>query len=334
MAFSTVAGGAAEVWRTDDVAESDRVDYYQYCLTSMSVPLELRIRDVAGFGAETQSSLVGTMDFKRVRQTMRGESTHYRTVRQIRRADPEAHRLMLVLSGRNRMSQAGWDVALEPGDMAVYDTSRPWEVWRDRGTHRFVTVTLARDALPIAPERVRELCGARISGQTGVGALVSTFVSRLAADLDYYGPASTTGLSNVLLDLLAVLLGNVLDLPDSRIDGHQRRVAVFRAQSYIQQHLADTRLAPAAVAAAQHLSLRTLQKAFQEQGLTVAGYIRTARLERCCRDLADPNLQHLPVYAIGNRCGFPDAAHFSRVFRAFVGQSPHDYRESHPTQLG
>jgi AraC-like DNA-binding protein len=102
----------------------------------------------------------------------------------------------------------------------------------------------------------------------------------------------------------------------------------MEAQSYIQQHLADSRLSPATVAAAQHLSLRTLQKAFQEQGLTIAGYLRTARLDRCCRDLADPNLRHLPVYAIGNRCGFPDAAHFSRVFRTFVGQSPQDYRES------
>lgn len=335
MAFSrTVAGREAEAWRTDDVAESDRVDYYQYCLTHMSVPLELRIRDALGFSAETVSSSVGSIDFKRVRQVMHGESTHYRTARQIRRADPEAHRLMLVLSGRNRMSQNGWDVALEPGDMALYDTSRPWEVWRDRGDHRFVTVTLARDALPIAPERVRDLCGARISGQTGVGALVSTFVSRLATDLDCYSPAATTGISYALMDLLAVLIGNMLDLPEAKIEGHQRRVALIRAQSYIQQHLADARLSPATVAAAQHMSLRTLQKSFQEQGLTIAGYIRTARLERCCRDLADPSLQHLPVYAIGNRCGFPDAAHFSRVFRAFVGQSPQDYRESHPVELG
>jgi AraC-like DNA-binding protein len=330
-----MAGAEAEAWRTDDVPEGDRVDYYQSCLTQMSVPLELRFQDVVGFSAETTSWPLGIFDVKRVQQAMHdGESFHYRTARQIRRADPEAHRLMLVLSGRNRMRQAGWDVSLEPGDMALYDTSRPWEVWRDRGSHQFVTVTLARDALPIAPDRVRDLCGARISGQAGIGALVSTFVSGLAADLDSYSPANAIGLSYALGDLLAVLIGHMLDLPEAVIDGHQRRVALTQAQSYIRLHLADARLSPATVAAAQHVSLRALQKAFQEQGLTIAGYIRMARLERCCRDLADPNLRHLPVYAIGNRCGFRDAAHFSRVFRAAVGQSPQDYREAQPTQLG
>ncbi len=197
-----MAGRGGEAWCTDDVPARERFDYYQYWLTRMSVPLELRIRDVAGFSAKTTSSSLGTIDVKNVWQSMRGESVHYRTVRQIRRSDPEAHRLMVVLAGRNRMSQAGWDVALAPGDMALYDTSRPWEVWRDRGSHQFVTVTLARDALPIAPDRVRDLCGARISGQVGIGALVSTFVSRLASEVDSYSGAAATGLSHALLDLL------------------------------------------------------------------------------------------------------------------------------------
>lgn len=330
-----MAGAGAEVWRTDDVPARDRFDYYQHWLTRMAVPLELRIRNLAGFSAKTASSSLGIIDVKNVWQSMGGESVHYRTARLIRRADPEAHRLMVVLGGRNRMSQAGWDVALAPGDLALYDTSRPWQVWRDRGSHHFVTITFARDALPIAPDRVRDLCGAHISGQAGVGALVSTFVSRLARDVDRYSPASATGLSHTLLDLVAVLVTNLLDLPKAAIEtGHHRRVTLMRAQSYIQQHLADAALSPAAVAAAQHMSLRTLQKVFQEQGLTIAGYVRMARLERCRRELADPDLSHVPVYAVGVRCGFPDAAHFSRSFRTAFGQTPQDFRQSHPEHEG
>ncbi len=39
-------------------------------------------------------------------------------------------------------------------------------------------------------------------------------------------------------------------------------------------------LSPAAVAAAHHISLRSLHQLFHDEGLTVAGWIRQRRLER------------------------------------------------------
>ena len=47
--------------------------------------------------------------------------------------------------------------------------------------------------------------------------------------------------------------------------------------AFIQQHLDDPGLSPAEIAAAHHISLRLLHKLFQEQGETVAGWIRARR---------------------------------------------------------
>jgi AraC-like DNA-binding protein len=80
------------------------------------------------------------------------------------------------------------------------------------------------------------------------------------------------------------------------------------------------------IAAENHVSLRYLHKLFETQQMTVAGWIRQRRLERCRRDLRDPALSHLPVSAIAARSGLIDAAHFSRVFRAAYGISPSEYR--------
>jgi AraC-like DNA-binding protein len=100
----------------------------------------------------------------------------------------------------------------------------------------------------------------------------------------------------------------------------------MRIRAFIEQHLADPELTPAAVAAAHHISLSYLHRLFQREEVTVAAWIRRQRLERACQDLADPALRSTPVYAIGRRWGFPRAADFTRAFRAAYGVPPSDYR--------
>ena len=82
------------------------------------------------------------------------------------------------------------------------------------------------------------------------------------------------------------------------------------------------------IAAAHHISLRSLHQLFHDEGLTVAGWIRRRRLECCRRDLSDPALAARPVAAIAARWGFSSAGDFSRAFRAAHGLPPAEYRRS------
>lgn len=75
--------------------------------------------------------------------------------------------------------------------------------------------------------------------------------------------------------------------------------------------------------------MRTLHRLFAAEGESVAGLIRQRRLRRCRIDLADPAWRHQPVHRIARRWGFPDPAHFSRVFRAAHGMGPQAYRDLH-----
>ncbi|WP_433462148.1 helix-turn-helix domain-containing protein [Spirillospora sp. CA-128828] len=97
-------------------------------------------------------------------------------------------------------------------------------------------------------------------------------------------------------------------------------------QDWIEARLHDPSLCPADIAAAHHISVRQLHRVFRPTGTTVARYIRTRRLEHCRRELGDPLLGAQRIGAIANRWGLPDAAAFSRAFRAAYGQTPTAYR--------
>ncbi|HTZ22607.1 MAG TPA: helix-turn-helix domain-containing protein, partial [Streptosporangiaceae bacterium] len=99
-------------------------------------------------------------------------------------------------------------------------------------------------------------------------------------------------------------------------------------QAFIHRHLGDPGLSPAMIAAAHHMSVRSLHQLFHDEGLTVASWIRGRRLECCRRDLSDPALASRPVAAIAARWGFSSPGDFSRTFRAVHGLPPAEYRMS------
>jgi acetamidase/formamidase len=76
-----------------------------------------------------------------------------------------------------------------------------------------------------------------------------------------------------------------------------------------------------------------LQKLFEGVGDSFTHYVRERRLQRTAADLASPGQTALTVSEIAFRCGFNDAAHFSRMFRARFGMAPRDFRQQQSERL-
>jgi transcriptional regulator GlxA family with amidase domain len=91
---------------------------------------------------------------------------------------------------------------------------------------------------------------------------------------------------------------------------------------FVRAHLDDPRLSRAGIAAAHHMSARTLDRLFAGSAWSVGGLIRHERLEAVRRDLEDPSLRNRSVAALAARWCFFDSAHFSRVFRQYYGYPP------------
>lgn len=102
-------------------------------------------------------------------------------------------------------------------------------------------------------------------------------------------------------------------------------VRVRKALLAVEARLA-TRLRAADIAALVDLSPRQLdRRCVAALGRTLGGLIRDMRLQRAHRQLGQGTAS---LATIATRCGFADAAHFSRAYRTRFGRSPSEARRS------
>lgn len=246
----------------------------------------------------------------------------------VRRRDPELYQITLCLRQRMALSQARNDGLTAPGDLAVYDTSHPFEAQTFAGPDpvEAVVAHVPRAALPFPAHRLDRLLGRSLPGTHGVGAILASFLAALVRHGPELPPAELARLDSVTLDLVTAYLAEQVDLPAAVPPAGRERVLLTRIHTFIEAHLGDGGLTPRAVAEGCHISVRYLHRLFEREGTTVAAWIRSRRLDRCRRDLADPACDKQPVYAIGARWGLAGASEFNRSFRAAYGRPPGQWR--------
>jgi AraC-like DNA-binding protein len=320
---------------TEDLPVADRFAYFRDVVFQEPSPMAVHCDRPTDFSAQLDKAELGALTMVSLSTRTPGRCQIQRSAELIRRSDPEAYRLVLKLGGHSVLDHNDHQVSLGPGDLVLYDTSRPAQGWRGSGDDQWVMVRFPRELLPLPTSAVQRLVGARFCGRTGIGALLSGFVTKAAQDIGHYRPADALRLSTTLLDLLGALLAHELEADKALPPESHRQVLLHRIQVFVQQRLGDPALSPELIAAAHHISARSLHRLFHTHGLTVVGWIRARRLDRCRRDLTDPLLHTRPVHAIAGRWGFTDAAHFSRTFKATYGLSPQAYRRSagHPIEV-
>ncbi len=251
-----------------------------------------------------------------------------RTPRMVRQSDPETFHLSLLLQGEGAASWGRQQTAYEAQDFHVNCTSMAYDILTGTEPVTTVGVEIPRSLVALPARRADRVIGSRLSGREGVGALLAQFLMRLAEDTTPYGPADAPRLGAVVADLVTALFGHVADTEPRLTPEAHRRTLLLNVKVFVRRHLGDPDLTPAAIAAAHHISRSYLHRLFQEEGLTVAAYVRDQRLRNAYRDLTapDPVLRATPIHTIGARWGFPRAAEFSRAFRTAYGVPPSELR--------
>jgi AraC-like DNA-binding protein len=259
------------------------------------------------------------------------EMESIRSPKLIRRSDPELYQVAMFEHGDYWFARPGHEARLNPGNLMICDSSRPFRARIKPVEAAMCVMTVVqfpRAMCPLGLDDISRLVGYQLSGQTGIGAVLSDHLRGLARHASDLSGADSARLATITLDLLAAWCAHELGTQEALPQQTRHRVLITRIHDHIGRHLADPDLSPATIAQAHHISVRHLHNLFQMQGLTVAGWIRHRRLERCRHDLSDPRLSNRPIHALAARWGFTDNAHFSRVFRRAYNMSPTECRAS------
>ncbi|WP_344131988.1 helix-turn-helix domain-containing protein [Luedemannella flava] len=312
---------------TAALAPPERFGFWIELLTQTAMPIEVRTAHEADFDATIHQVAVGPVELMSLRHPPLNVR---RPPRLIRRSDPDVYHVVLSQAGDQWLTQDGREVIIRPGDMTVYHSSHPLQTRTDVTLEResAVVVVIPTAVLPLPARRVRDVIATKLSGADALTAIVSCHLQALLANAGRLDPADSVRLSTVTLDLISHMIARRLDAEAALPPESRERALFARILSFMESQLHDPDLNPATVAAAHHVSPRTLHRLFQAQGLSVAGWIRARRLEHCRRDLADRALAARPIAAIAGRWGMREHS-LARAFKTAYGVSPSTYRDRH-----
>jgi AraC-like DNA-binding protein len=234
------------------------------------------------------------------------------------------HFLHLQAEGESLNRQDQREARLGPGDIAICDNSRPYEIVFEH-PGRILIFGFPDDLLRRYIQYPQSIAAKGLSGNRGIGGLLSDFLSDVwrhcQDDREF---EISAGVTDAILGLLASayrqLLGSSIDHSSL---GAAHRVRVIQ---YIEEHLGDSNLTPTRIAETFRITTRYLHHLFSEEDETVARYILRRRLEECARALTSQSQRKRTITSIAFDYGFSSATHFGRAFRSRYDLTPREYR--------
>ncbi|MFE2168064.1 helix-turn-helix domain-containing protein [Streptomyces sp. NPDC059447] len=213
---------------------------------------------------------------------------------------------------------------LEPNDLVFCDPARR-HLLRFGEDGRMTFFRVPRCYLGVTESELNKVLGVPVRGGEGIGALASDFLTSLAAKTEFR--RSTIGDRRVrtAVHLLSVLVMELLEADAADDESGAGNEMLSRIHAHIEEHLTDPDLSPESIARAHHISVRYLQKLFQNGGSTVSQWVRQRRLESCRFELGR-STRRTTMAAMAHRWGFSSPSHFSRTFRGAYGMSPSAWR--------
>ena len=299
-------------WSTADAPPAAQFTRWRelICEAFLDLTPESDLRD--GFAGTVTQWPLGGMSIARIdsqRQQVR------RTARDIARVPQPGFYANFQVRGSSLMTQHGRSTVLRPGDLAVVDTTEPFQ-FDFRDDFQQLSLFLPRSLLEHqlgSPLRT----ATRVGTATGAGAAVRHALLALARGTL---PEDTAArLAVHAAGILAVALDEPVATWATPVR-HDRLHAAALAD--IDEHLTDDDLSPPATARRLSVSVRLLHAVFAGRPRTFAAEVRRRRLEVAWRTLRDPARAHLRVIDVATEAGFIDVTSFHRAFRREYGRTP------------
>jgi AraC family transcriptional regulator, positive regulator of tynA and feaB len=282
------------------------------------------IGDETTFAGDIRCSSLGFLTLAQIRATHElGE----RSKAQVAKAQNKHFVVVLLRSGRLKITQAGRECVLSPNMFTLFDCNGPYTFHHVEPTEVLDVIVPAGAMRARLKEPEAYVAQPRSAG-SGLGRVMADMFQSLAREAPLIPEEAADDCARRVADVMGVVFDSAGDggLP---IGESAVRSAIYRrCAAFIENNLDDPGLDPAMIAAAAGISVRYLHKIFHGSGESVGDHVRRLRLARSYDDLIDLRKRHVKIKEIAFRCGFKNPTHFSDAFKDFHGISPSAVRRA------
>jgi len=236
----------------------------------------------------------------------------------------DAYFAVMLLSGNYLLEQNGREVLLQPGDMTIYDATRPHRIHCPNKFSKLI-ISIPRTVLRDRVAGIDRCTALRIPGVQGIGCVAANFLRSSAIHAEQLLAQEFSSISSHALDLLTLAITSVR--PANVNLSRSRAASVNGIKAFIEQNLRDTNFNTNMVVRNTGLSVRYINYLFADEGTSLMRYVWKRRLENCRKDILNPAYAGHRLSDIAFRWGFNDTAHFSRAFKQQFGCSPREFRQ-------
>jgi AraC-like DNA-binding protein len=270
------------------------------------------VRDEGGFFGQLALAKLGHLQIAHV--ALRGAAV--RGMRRRGLGGGQAFSWLAVgLGGAFELAYDARSVLIGPAGMAILDARRTYvttfapdsEVLWVRVPHAFVESHFA------APAQIT------IDGSKGAGRILFGAVNSALMEANRLNVCQSQRVAD---GLLAMMAAAGLGREDCLSEPSTPTSALRRVKAFLLENLSDDALSADAVAAANGLTVRYINKLFEREGASLMRWLWRQRLHAARAALARGDLEPHAIRSVAFACGFKSASHFSHAFRRCFGYPP------------
>lgn len=229
--------------------------------------------------------------------------------------------ILMPLAGDLVVHHYDRQIRLNGGDMVLMDSRAPCMIDAP-SRNRSVVLGTPREMIAQLRSDADHLYAVPVSGQRGVGRMLSAMIQTLADD----DSACDARDSAVTLSVTMALLDRALGDRQASTGARRSRAeaTIERMGEWVMANGHDPDLDLDMLAARFGLSRRSLYRLFAETGITPGKWLRGVRLDQARRWLMSGDPLYRSVGQVAFAAGFNDSSHFARSFKRRFGVLPGD----------
>ena len=307
---------------TDQVAPRDRGAFWREQICDVFVELDCETL-AESFSGAIRDHKMGALQLS---QVVASPHAVTRSKRQLARTNDDCLLVSLQMSGSCLVEQDGRSARLGPGDMAMYDSTRCYQLHFSGGFEQLV-LKIPRATFSDYVAASEHVTATLVPGAVGMGRVAHQLVSSVAGQLEFLKGHELDRLAVNVTDVLGAAFGSVLNDKQAGVSTTQSAL-LLRVKTFVADNLRDPELSRETIAAANGISVRYLNKLFEGEDTTLSHWVREQRLANIARDLTAPQFQGRTIAEIAFAWGMNCLPHFSRVFKTHFGVTPKTYRNN------